>query len=97
MAEEIIIDVGRQMNGATFRLSPQTRVRLTEQRLGSPLATSLFVTFTTRDAFESYHGPMWQQVVMLLTGLTEDQIEKLGGFRFVDPADSEVLFESRAA
>jgi hypothetical protein len=94
---EIIVDVGRQMDGATFRLSPQTRARLTAQKMGSPLATSLFVTFPIREAFERHHGPMWNQIVMLLTGLSEDQIEALGGFRFVDPAGSEVLFEYHAA
>jgi len=94
---EIIVDVGRQTDGATFRLSPQTRARLTAQKLGSPLASSLFVTFTTREAFEDAHGPMWTQIVMLLTGLTEEQINALGGFRLVDPAGSEVLLESHAA
>jgi hypothetical protein len=94
---EIIIDVGRQMDGATFRLSPQTSARLTAQKLGHPLASSIFVTFTTKEAFERDSGSMWTQIAMLLTGLAADQIKELGGFRFVDPTDREVLFESRAA
>ena len=32
---EIIIDVGRQMDGATFRLSPKTSARLAARKLGS--------------------------------------------------------------
>ena len=94
---EIIIDVGRQMDGATFRLSPQASARLAARKLGNPLASSLFVTFTTQEAFERKHGSMWTQIAMLLTGLTADQIEEEGGFRFVNPADRETLFESRAA
>jgi hypothetical protein len=94
---EIIIDVGKQMDGATFRLSPQTNARLTAQKLGNPLASSIFVTFTTQEAFERNQGSMWTQIAMMLTGLTAEQIEELGGFRFVDPADREVLFESHAA
>jgi hypothetical protein len=95
---EIIIDVGRQMDGATFHLSPRTSARLAEQKLGPPFASSLFVAFPTKGAFERDHSSMWTQIAMLLTGLTADQIEQLGGFRFVDPvADREVLFESHAA
>jgi hypothetical protein len=94
---EIIVDVGRQMDGATFRLSPKTRLMLAGQNLGKPFATSVFVTTDTKEAFERKHGSMLTHIVMMLTGLTEDQIAELGGFRFVDPADLEVLFESRAA
>jgi len=94
---EIIVDVGRQMDGATFRLSPKTRVMLAGRNLGKPLATSVFVTFDTKEAFERKHGSMWNHIVEMLTGLTKDKIEELGGFRFEDPADREVLFESRAA
>jgi hypothetical protein len=94
---EIIVDVGRQMDGATFRLSPRTQAQLAARKLGNPLASSLFVTFATKEAFERIHGPMLTQIVKMLTGLTEEQIADLGGFRFVDPADREVLFESHAA
>lgn len=91
---DLVVDVGRQMDGATFRLSPQTRAHLATRKLGNPLASSLYVTFPAKGALENQDGRLWAPIVMLLTGLSEDQIEDLGGFRFVDPADTEVLFES---
>lgn len=93
----IIVDVGKQMTGATFQLSPQTRVMLASRKLGLPPISSVFVAFDTKKAFDEKLGPIWVHVVMILTGLTEDQLEELGGYSFVSPADQEVLFESRAA
>jgi len=41
---------------------------------------------------------MWTQIVMLLTGLNEDQIREMGGFKFITPAhDHQVVYESLAA
>jgi hypothetical protein len=60
-------------------------------------ASSVFVSFDTQWSFERFHGPMWTQIAMLLTGLSEEQIQDLGGFSFVSPKDSEVVFESQTA
>ncbi len=85
------------MNGATFQLSPQTRAMLTARESAQLPASSVFVAFDTSGPLDERHGPMWAHIVMLLTGLTEDQIAELGGYSFVSPADEEILFESRAA
>lgn len=94
---QIVVGVGKQMNGATFQLSPQTRAILASAPSAQLPASSVFVAFDTRRAFEEKNGPMWAHIVMLLTGLTEDQIADLGGYTFVSPTDEEILFESRAA
>ena len=36
--------------------------------------------------------PFWSHIVALLTGMSETQIRKLGGFSVVSPTDNEVLF-----
>jgi hypothetical protein len=95
----IVVDVGKQMNGATFRLSHRSETMLASRIPGwSPPSDSLFVAADTQWDFERMHGPTWTQVVMLLTGLSEEQIRDLGGVRFVSPADhDEIVYESLAA
>jgi hypothetical protein len=93
----IIVHVGRQRDGATFVLSPHTRVMLSSRwPEHSPAAASVFVSYASQEGFKRLHDPMWSQIVMLLTGLTEEQIRKSGGFAIVDPAESEVFFNSNA-
>jgi len=95
----ITIDVGKQMNGAAFRLSPESSRMLASQISGwSPASDSIFIWSDKQWDFERMRGPMWTQVVMLLTGLNEDQIRELGGFKFISPADDhQVVYESLAA
>ena len=94
---QIIVEVGKQMDGATFQLSPRTRLQLRDLVPEGLLTSSVFLSFDTRKAFSDPHAPWWEQVVQLLTGLSPEQLHRLGGFRFVDPAESEVLYEYHAA
>jgi hypothetical protein len=94
---QIIVEVGKQMDGATFRLSPRTRLQLRDLVPEGLLTSSVFLNFDTGKAFSDPRAPWWEQVVQLLTGLSSEQLQRLGGFRFVDPADSEVLYEYHAA
>jgi hypothetical protein len=94
---QIIVEVGKQRDGATFQLSPRTRVQLRNLVPEGAPAFSVFLTFDTRKAFSDPQAPWWEHVVLLLTGLSAEQLRRLGGFRFVDPADSEVLYEYHAA
>jgi len=74
----IIILAGLQSDGATYRLDPLSQRRLRETFPDVPTAPSIFVGFETRADFESLHGPMWDYVVILLTGLTRKRVEALG-------------------
>src|SRR5262245_32191647 len=90
----IVVEIGKQMNGATFQLSPQTRVALAEQTGKQLPASSVFVSYDTRSSSETKNGPFWSHIVALLTGMSEAQIRKLGGFSVESPTDNDVLFES---
>lgn len=90
----IVVEIGKQMNGATFQLSPQTRVALAETTGRQLPTSSVFVSYDTKSNFEAMHGPFWSHIVALLTGMSDDQIRRLGGFSVVSPTDNEVLFES---
>jgi hypothetical protein len=94
----IVVAVGKQMNGAVFQLHPKTKAMLEAKVPGwSPASNSVFLAFKWPWDFGRIQGPMWAQVVMLLTGFSEDQLQDLGGFTFMLPRDNEVVFESHAA
>lgn len=89
---QIVVEVGKQMDGTTFQLSPQTRAMLSS-RSGERLPTSSIFVSGSRQTLGTLRDPMLSHIVALLTGLTESQIRELG-FSVVNPADSEILFES---
>lgn len=93
---QIIIDVGQQMDGMTFRLSPRSRIALSARLRSQSLPSSVFVSYDTRLDLNSPRKPIWQHIVSMLTGLSEKQIATLGGFRFVLRPDDEIVFESKA-
>ncbi len=93
---KIIVEVGKQMDGVTFRLSPQTRALLSPRFRSEQVPASIFVSYETKSDFEHFHGPLCEHVVMILTGLNEQQLTNFGGFRFVTPTDDKVLFDSHA-
>ena len=92
--DKIIIEVGVQLDGYTFRLSPRARAKLERESPNLPPPTSLFVGFDTRSDFEKIHGPMWQQIVSILTGISEDKLKKIGDYEFVDPLTNRVIHHS---
>lgn len=95
----IEVAVGNQGNGAAFELTYETR-RMLEARIPgwSSGLSIVFLASKGRWDFGCMQDPMWAQVVMLLTGLREEQIRDLGGFTFVSPEEEdEVIYESHAA
>ena len=93
--DKVVIQVGRQLDGYTFRLDPRSRATLAEN-LPVPLPASIFVSVDseTRECLERVYGPIWQHVAILLTGLSEAQLGNLGGSVFIDAANGQALFES---
>ncbi len=94
---QIAIELGRQGNGATYRLTSTSIARLREQFPGvQPTSHNLFIGYDTRELFEQQHGPMWRQIALLLTGLNVEQLEQLGGVCFVEPSTgSQYPLETR--
>ncbi len=92
---KITVEVGEQMDGATFRLSRKTRAFLSSRFKNLRPPFSVFVSRETASDFEHYYGPLSEHVVMILTGLSEGELKKMGGFEFVTPVGGKVLL-SRA-
>jgi hypothetical protein len=81
----LVIYVGRQATGCAYELGPLSRKRIKEIFPQTPSAPKVFVGYETKQDFERIHGPLWEHVAIILTGLTPDQIDRLGGIRLYDP------------
>ena len=93
--DKLVVEVGRQLDGCTFRLSPRTRTGLEDKLSNMPPATGIFIEIDTSDSFAQIHGPMWEQILSLLTGLSLFEIEKLGAYEFVDPVTRDVIYRHK--
>ena len=84
--------------GIYFRLEPQSQERVMRYfpnaKLSGVMKLPEQVLFPSqvRDDYERQHGPVWNQVMIILTGLPEEAIERLGGVRIIGE-DGEVLHE----
>ena len=93
MNSPLVVSVGRQGDGYAFQLEPRSRARVRERTPQLAPAGQVFISFDTRADFESAHGAMWKQVVLMLTGMREQDLRDLGGVRFVDPVAGTQLAE----
>jgi hypothetical protein len=87
MKDPIRIDVGRSSEGATYELHPLARRRIENEFPGGRTAPQVYVGYRTKETFEEVHGPIWKQIAMILTGLSWEEIEKLGGIIIYDAGE----------
>lgn len=77
-AQDIIVSVGFQADGVTYRLHPKSAQRVASAFPGVLPAPSVFVGYTTQADFRSLHGPMWPHVLTILAGVGPDRLKTLG-------------------
>ena len=95
--EPIEILVTRQHDGTTYQLRPRSRERIEVRYPEVHCTRSIFVGYDTESDFKHYHGPLWKQIVLILTGLTAERLAELGGYKIYDSTTEETFFDSRAA
>ncbi len=91
--KDIVIDVGRQLDGFTFRLNPESRIKMREEFPDMSPASGVFISYENRQNFEKIGKAVWKHVAMLLTGLSDSQIDEFARFVFVSPADGKKIFD----
>ncbi len=93
-AEPTPIVIYRSVNrdGATFALHPRSLDRL-RAKFGQAVRAHprVFIAHETRDDYERLNASIVPQIVSLLTGLTEERLQPLGGITFRDPATDQDL------
>ena len=79
-------------DGVTYGLDLATRRRL-KQRFGSDVcaAPRIFIAYETVPDFAEILGPRRKQLILLLTGLSEERLKELGSVVFVDPVTEQAL------
>jgi hypothetical protein len=90
----IDILVGRQSDGYTYGLHPNSFKRIRKRFPSVHPQPSIFMGRDTQTAYEVTHGASYDQIAVLLTGLSVDSLTELGGYRVVDPVTGLVLHES---
>jgi hypothetical protein len=79
--------------GTVFRLSTASQERITRRFPNTRLAGEVFVPTQTQQETEGDHGPVWDQVILRLSGLSEAQVNELGGYRVYETV-RRTLYES---
>jgi len=78
----IVIWVARESDGVSFALDREGRERL--GKTGTKAWPRLFLGWDTKEDYESIHGDITDQIVMLLTGMTLTKLKEFGGVVFRD-------------
>lgn len=82
-----------QRDGFTFSLNPQSALKLRQKEPEIRPLPRIFIAFDTAGDFQSYRGDLYEQVVQLLTQLTDEELnEKFGGYEIVDPVTGKKFY-----
>ena len=88
----IIIFRSVNRDGETYSLEPRS-LDVLRAAFGEAVhpRSRLFLAHETRADYEHVHGAVAPQVVMLLTGLSEEKLTRVGGVLFRDPVTERDL------
>ncbi|MGH7268902.1 MAG: hypothetical protein ACREJ3_00600 [Polyangiaceae bacterium] len=88
----IVIYRSVNRDGETYALEPGSLDRL-RKKLGAAVHVRprVFIAHETKADYEHVHVDVAQQVVQLLTGISEERLRPLGGVTFRDPATEREL------
>jgi hypothetical protein len=86
--------VGRGEEGLTYALHPNSRTLVRQRFPHTLLLQSVSVDPDDLNDFEQNQTVAQDRVVQLLTGLSGEQLEELGGYRIYDPVRDRVVREA---
>ncbi len=92
-AGPLTIRLGREILGAVYQLDPLDEDRVKEAFPDARGLPILMLGYDGKEEFEKRHRPYWPLVVTLLTGLSLEQVNELGGVRFYEPQTKNVYLE----
>ncbi len=90
----IVILVGRQSVGATYSLHPSSLKSIREQFPQLHPRPAVFIGSDTKVDIEASAGLTYDQIAVLLTGLSRKQLDELGGYRVKDPITDLDLYKA---
>jgi hypothetical protein len=89
----LLVDVGIQENGYTFRLNPKAQNELKDMNPEFNCAQQLFISFDVKTDLENYFGPIWQEVLHILSGLSDEELKAhhFVNIEFRNPINKDLL------
>jgi hypothetical protein len=90
----ITIHYGSQRDGYTFRLRPLTLLAIREKYPDRYRVDSVFIGFDKHQDLTQFHESVWGHIGHLLTGLSSDELNNLGGFIVVNPVTNQKIYHS---
>ena len=105
MSERITVWVGKDWDGFTFRLRPETKrlVKDLQPKTKSfaggkkpelPMS-QVSISFDEKKTYEELERSVYTYILEMLTGLSEEEIEKLGGAIFRDAKTEEIIYDTK--
>ena len=86
--------VGRQSNGLTYALHPNSLQVIRKHFPAVHPQPSIFLGRDAQSDYEVASGTRYDQIAVLLTGLSLEELAELGGYRIVDPITDLVLHKT---
>jgi hypothetical protein len=83
-------------DGTEFRLDSSSQERILAHFPNARMVGQVTFPTQVRENDERQHGPVWDQVIILLTGIPEEAVDRLGGMRIVTP-EGRLLHERTPA
>lgn len=71
----LIIDVGIQSDGYVFRINPKSQILLKQINPGNNYSDTVFLSFDTKNDFETYISEVGSNVVQILTRLSPEELQ----------------------
>jgi hypothetical protein len=78
--------------GTVFRLDSKSQARVMHHFPNAKLAGETLFPTDVRHDYERQNGPVWNQVIIILTGIPAEAIDRLGGVRILYE-NGEILHE----
>ncbi|NEQ67116.1 MAG: hypothetical protein F6K21_16735 [Symploca sp. SIO2D2] len=91
ISNEVIIDVGHQLNGYTFRLAPKSEQLLAQLFAEAFSPTTLFISSETEQEFTTTYSAKWLPIWMLISGLSEAHLKSIDKIVFQQPYPQQDL------
>ena len=94
---KIVINIGSQRDGYTLRPKPTTRVWFEKNYPDKERVASVFIGFDKTQDLQQIADSVWNRVWPLLTGLSVNELNQIGGLVVVDPVTKQEVYRSMPA
>ena len=94
MQERIIIAVGKDWDGFTFRLRPKTREMLRAEYPDAKMLPQVSISYDGKAGFDVIEEPVFRHVLEMLAGINYNELQRAGGARFLDAVTEELVYDT---